>query len=154
MIQFENPVPVEFEVVQAEEKWHSEAEESNWGLQQGIERSQLIKISNPWFMWYFLKSQLISFSHINIDVIELQTTASKPPPALPISHAPSPHQNSWSNRSNRTPSPMSPTPSPAGSTGSLESRVSPPGVWNDICYSIITKTSLQLYICEETYVFF
>ncbi|XP_062566618.1 AF4/FMR2 family member 4-like [Saccostrea cucullata] len=52
-----------------------------------------------------------------------KTTASKPPPqGLPISHAPSPHQNSWSTRSNRTPSPMSPTPSPAGSTGSLESR--------------------------------
>lgn len=47
---------------------------------------------------------------------------SKPPPAPPISHAPSPHQNSWSSRLNRTPSPMSPTPSPAGSTGSLESR--------------------------------
>lgn len=51
-----------------------------------------------------------------------KSMVSKPPPAPPISHAPSPHQNSWSSRLNRTPSPMSPTPSPAGSTGSLESR--------------------------------
>ncbi|XP_041356880.1 AF4/FMR2 family member 4-like isoform X2 [Gigantopelta aegis] len=37
-------------------------------------------------------------------------------------HAPSPHQGGWNSRNTGTPSPMSPTPSPAGSIGSVGSQ--------------------------------
>ncbi|XP_076446484.1 uncharacterized protein LOC143283928 [Babylonia areolata] len=39
-----------------------------------------------------------------------------------LGHAPSPHQNHWNKNSTGTPSPMSPTPSPACSIGSVESQ--------------------------------
>ncbi|XP_064608627.1 AF4/FMR2 family member 4-like [Liolophura sinensis] len=42
----------------------------------------------------------------------------------PTASAPSPHQTSWNSRGTGTPSPMSPTPSPAGSIGSVGSQSS------------------------------
>ncbi|XP_050416187.1 AF4/FMR2 family member 4 isoform X2 [Patella vulgata] len=60
------------------------------------------------------KTEALKFKKI-IDQHD-QNKSSKP------SYAPSPHQGSFNNRSTGIPSPMSPTPSPAGSIGSVGSQ--------------------------------
>ncbi|KAK6172505.1 hypothetical protein SNE40_016141 [Patella caerulea] len=60
------------------------------------------------------KTEALKFKKI-IDQHD-QNKSSKPP------YAPSPHQGSFNNRSTGIPSPMSPTPSPAGSIGSVGSQ--------------------------------
>ncbi|KAL5011324.1 hypothetical protein ScPMuIL_009875 [Solemya velum] len=56
----------------------------------------------------------------------------------PSGHAPSPCQTGWGNRTTGTPSPMSPTPSPAGSVGSVGSQ----GSCNDLTPSKLPNGNL------------
>lgn len=112
LFQSSHSVYAQLQTVRVEEVGSWKLEKSNWWSQQGKLQTEI-----KWRETSATSTH--SFGHCCFALFELQSSSAKP-----VAQAPSPYRPNWTSRGTGTPSPISPTPSPAGSVGSVGSVVS------------------------------